>query len=107
MIQELLKKIETRKATIGVIGLGYVGLPLVREFTRGGAKVIGFDVDPKKVRMLKAGRSYIAHIPSETVKDMVRSEYLRRHYDPLSKEVRAEVLESLDLKIYYDHMPPI
>jgi len=73
MIQELLKKIETRKATIGVIGLGYVGLPLVREFTRGGAKVIGFDVDPKKVRMLKAGRSYIAHIPSETVKDMVRS----------------------------------
>jgi hypothetical protein len=38
---------------------------------------------------------------------MVRSEYLRRHYDPLSKEVRAEVLESLDLKIYYDHMPPI
>ena len=71
MLQKLLDKIESRKARIGVIGLGYVGLPLVREFTRGGAKVVGFDVDEKKVKSLLAGRSYIKHIPSSVVKDML------------------------------------
>jgi len=73
MIQELLSKIESKKAVIGVIGLGYVGLPLVREFTRGGMKVLGFDVDPAKVKALLAGRSYIEHIPSAVVKEMVRT----------------------------------
>jgi UDP-N-acetyl-D-glucosamine dehydrogenase len=73
MIQSLLRKIKTNKAVIGVVGLGYVGLPLVREFTRGGANVLGFDVDEKKVKALTAGRSYIEHIPSKVVKDMVKS----------------------------------
>ncbi len=74
MIQSLLENIESRKALIGVVGLGYVGLPLVREFTRGGAKVLGFDVDDKKVKSLLAGKSYIEHIPSDQVKAMVDSE---------------------------------
>ncbi len=69
----LVKKIESNKAVIGVIGLGYVGLPLVREFTSGGAKVIGFDVDPEKVKSLKAGKSYLEHIPSKIVAEMVRT----------------------------------
>ncbi|GAF72844.1 unnamed protein product, partial [marine sediment metagenome] len=73
MIARLLQKIESGKATIGVVGLGYVGLPLVREFTRGGARVIGFDVDPRKVKALMAGRSYIEHIPARAVKEMVKS----------------------------------
>ncbi|MCK4601579.1 MAG: nucleotide sugar dehydrogenase, partial [Phycisphaerae bacterium] len=73
MIKSLLKRIESKEALVGVIGLGYVGLPLVREFTRGGMKVLGFDVDPKKVKALMAGRSYIEHIPSKIVKEMVRS----------------------------------
>lgn len=73
MIKQLLESIESKSAVIGVVGLGYVGLPLVREFTRGGAKVIGFDVDPSKVKALAAGKSYIEHIPSTTVKEMVRS----------------------------------
>ena len=73
MIQQLVRKIETKKAVIGVVGLGYVGLPLVREFTRGGAKVLGFDVDEKKVKSLMAGRSYIEHIPSRVVRNMVKS----------------------------------
>jgi len=73
MIQKLLKKIESKKALIGVVGLGYVGLPLVREFTRGGMKVLGFDVDAKKVKTLTAGRSYIEHIPAKTVREMVKS----------------------------------
>ncbi|KPK83409.1 MAG: UDP-N-acetyl-D-glucosamine dehydrogenase [Phycisphaerae bacterium SM23_33] len=73
MIQKLLKKIESGKAVVGVIGLGYVGLPLVREFTRAGMKVMGFDIDPVKVKALMAGRSYIEHIPSRLIKEMVRS----------------------------------
>ena len=71
MVKDLIARIKNKKALIGVIGLGYVGLPLVREFTRAGMKVLGFDVDDKKVKALKAGRSYIEHIPSQVVKDMV------------------------------------
>ena len=73
MLDPLRTKIENKKAVVGVIGLGYVGLPLAREFTRGGAKVLGFDVDPAKVEALSEGRSYIGHIPSAAVQEMVDS----------------------------------
>jgi len=73
MVEKLVKAIESNTALIGVVGLGYVGLPLVREFTRGGMTVLGFDVDPVKVKALRAGRSYIEHIPAEAVKNMVAS----------------------------------
>jgi UDP-N-acetyl-D-glucosamine dehydrogenase len=73
MIEKLIEKITSRDALIGVIGLGYVGLPLVREFLEGGVRVLGFDVDPAKVETLMAGKSYIEHIPSSTVKEMVQS----------------------------------
>ena len=62
MKQELLSLLESRKATIGIIGLGYVGLPLVLRFGEEGFKVIGFDVDSQKVSKLNAGESYIRHI---------------------------------------------
>lgn len=71
--QVLLDKINNRKAHVGVIGLGYVGLPLVREFCRGGFKVTGFDVDQSKIKALSTGQSYIKHIPSSMVKEMVKS----------------------------------
>jgi len=71
MLKQLLQKIESRKAVIGVIGLGYVGLPLAKEFTRAGMKVLGFDVDPAKVKTLMAGGSYIEHIPPGTIKQML------------------------------------
>ncbi len=73
MVQELLEKIRSKKAVVGIIGLGYVGLPLVREFVRGGMRVMGFDIDPSKVKSLMAGKSYIEHIPSGMVKEMVGS----------------------------------
>jgi len=73
MVENLIEKISSKKALIGVIGLGYVGLPLVREFTRAGLKVLGLDLDPSKVKALNAGRSYIEHIPASVVRDMVRS----------------------------------
>jgi len=66
----LVEKIMVREANIGVIGLGYVGLPLVIEFCRTGFQVTGFDVDIEKVDMLKQGKSYIKHIdPSILVND--------------------------------------
>lgn len=59
---ELKKKIESKAARIGVIGLGYVGLPLVIEFCKAGFNVTGFDVDKEKVKLLLKGKSYIKHI---------------------------------------------
>ena len=63
----LLRAIEGRTARVGVIGLGYVGLPLVELFADGGFPVLGLDVDEVKVGHLRAGRSYIGHIASERV----------------------------------------
>ena len=82
MIKQLLEKIKSRKAVVGVIGLGYVGLPLVREFTRAGVKVLGFDVDDRKVKSLMAGRSYIEHIPSKSIKEMLATKLFRATTDP-------------------------
>ncbi len=67
VLLELLDRIEARKARIGIIGQGYVGLPLSLLFAEHGFPVVGFDVDPAKVDALNAGRSYIAHIGSERV----------------------------------------
>ena len=68
---ELLEKIQTHKATIGVVGLGYVGLPLVLRFGEERFPVIGFDVDPTKVRKLNAGESYIRHIPGTRLQTLI------------------------------------
>lgn len=69
--EALLEKIQDRTITVGVIGLGYVGLPLVREFCNAGVKVIGFDVDQKKVDWLESGKTYIEHLPGKYFKDMI------------------------------------
>lgn len=61
----LLRKIEQQEATIGVVGLGYVGLPLAHAFIGSGYQVLGYDVDPQKTERLNRGESYIEHIPSD------------------------------------------
>jgi len=66
----LLKRIEDRKAVVGVIGMGYVGLPLAHTFCSAGFRVVGFDIDSAKVEALGAGRSYIKHIPSDVIAGM-------------------------------------
>jgi len=68
---KLLKKIEAKKARVGVIGLGYVGLPLVKTFLQKGFRVTGFDIDQKKVDMLNRGKSYIRHISAAELKDFL------------------------------------
>lgn len=67
----LLKKIRNRQAVVGVIGLGYVGLPLLSNFVRVGYRTVGFDVDAHKIQLLAAGESYIRHIDSSAIKQML------------------------------------
>jgi UDP-N-acetyl-D-glucosamine dehydrogenase len=71
---QLARAIQNRTSTIGVIGLGYVGLPLVRTFVQAGFPTLGFDLDQRKVDRLAAGESYIGHLPSEWIAEMVRTE---------------------------------
>src|SRR4051812_15516646 len=67
----LLSRLENRTATIGVVGLGYVGLPLAAVTARAGFKVIGFDVDRSKVEKLKTGRSYIGAVSDEALQSIM------------------------------------
>ena len=73
---DLQQKIEDKSALVGVIGLGYVGLPLISAFTNAGLKCIGYDVDQKKVDELNAGRSYIKHVSSDTVAGWIEKDLL-------------------------------
>jgi len=73
MKNKLISKIKNREATIGIIGLGYVGLPLVLRFAEKSFKVIGFDIDKTKVQKLNNSESYLKHIPSSTITDAVNN----------------------------------
>ena len=66
-LQELGDRIDSRQARIGVIGLGYVGLPLALEFARAGFDVTGLEIDAEKVRLLEEGISYIEDISAEVL----------------------------------------
>src|SRR6185436_16157089 len=68
---ELLDRLNERRAVVGVIGLGYVGLPLAVEFARGGLRVIGFDLDRSRVDLINQGKSYIPDVPTEMVEALV------------------------------------
>jgi UDP-N-acetyl-D-glucosamine dehydrogenase len=68
----ILEKIERREAVIGLIGLGYVGLPLAVEFGKEGYQVIGIDISEEKVHQINAGKSYIPDIPTKDIADLVK-----------------------------------
>jgi len=68
----LLQKLQDRSATLGVIGLGYVGLSLVREFATAGYRIIGIDLNGEKVKRLNSGNSYVMDVPSSDVAEWVR-----------------------------------
>ena len=78
LADDFVRMIAERKAVVGIVGLGYVGLPLVREFCAAGFKVIGFDVDARKVAMLKAGKTYIRHLPARSFHELIK----RRCFSP-------------------------
>jgi UDP-N-acetyl-D-glucosamine dehydrogenase len=65
------RKIEDKTVRLGILGLGYVGLPLAREFANAEIKVLGFDIDDRKVKVLNAGKSIIKNVPDSEVKKIV------------------------------------
>ena len=79
--QELLRKIADKSAVVGIVGLGYVGLPLAVEMAEAGYKTIGFDVQAKKVELVNAGHNYIGDIVGDKLKNMVETGFLRATSD--------------------------
>src|SRR5882724_11356855 len=89
----LLHKVEAKSARVVVIGIGYVGLPLVAEFARAGFRTTGLDKDPEKVRLLNAGESYIADVPTGDLAPHVKSRMLSATVDPaILREADAVVV---------------
>ncbi len=70
---ELLSKIADKTATVGIVGLGYVGLPLAVEIARSGYRTIGFDVQEKKVQLVNSGHNYIGDVVNSALADVVKS----------------------------------
>ena len=64
----LIRRLEEKKSVVGIVGLGYVGLPLVLRFAEEGYRVLGIDIDPAKVRKLNRGETYIKHIPASAIR---------------------------------------
>jgi len=77
----LQRKIENKSARIGIVGLGYVGLPLAVEFAHAGFKVVGIDVDQRKVRSVNAGTSHIEDVATETLAPLVKRGLIRAQAD--------------------------
>src|SRR6266478_1359659 len=104
---DFIERIQAHKARIGVVGLGYVGLPLVLRFGEERFPVLGFDVDPIKVRKLNAGESYIRHIPAERVQILLKEKQFEATSDfsrlaeadciiPVSSTRAAELVKLLE-----------
>jgi len=87
--QALIRKLKDGKARIGVVGLGYVGLPLVDVFGRAGFSVVGIDVDANKIEALRKGKSYIEDVPSARIAALVRKGALHATTD-------FSIVETLD-----------
>src|SRR6185503_10004881 len=78
----LLDRIERRTARIGIIGMGYVGVPLAVEFAKAGFRVLGFDVSDRVVKLINDGKSHIADVPSATIAALVKDGRLEASADP-------------------------
>jgi UDP-N-acetyl-D-glucosamine dehydrogenase len=88
----LLERIRTKQAKVGVIGLGYVGLPLAVEFARHGFEVTGFDIDQQKAGAINAGRSYIPDVPEQDLGAAVTAGKLRATSD-MSQLAQMDVID--------------
>ena len=81
MKENLLKKIENKEIVVGVVGLGYVGLPLAVEKAKAGFKTIGFDVQDKKVELVNQGHNYIGDVVDNDLKQLVEKGMLKATTD--------------------------
>src|SRR5689334_23424675 len=91
----LLQRINDRKATVGIIGLGYVGLPLAVEFAKGGFKVIGYDVSERVTRNLMEGRSHIQDVPSADVAKLVKQQL----FEATTDESRLKEADAISIAV--------
>jgi UDP-N-acetyl-D-glucosamine dehydrogenase len=91
MAQSLEQAIRNKKAVVGIVGLGYVGLPLIRAFIAAGYRTMGFDVDRTKIERLLAGQSYIGHIPSQWISECIES----RKFTPTADMTRLAEADAL------------
>src|SRR5438128_30422 len=82
LADQLKSRLELRTARICIVGLGYVGLPLAETFATGEFPVLGFDVDVEKIKKLKIGQSYIGHISSERIGELVGTGRFEATSDP-------------------------
>ncbi|MBI5849621.1 MAG: nucleotide sugar dehydrogenase [Planctomycetes bacterium] len=80
--QALLAKLEKRTATVGVVGLGYVGLPLLHAMHEGGFRAVGYDIDQRKVEMLRRGETYLHHLGTEIATTLSRSKRFHATSNP-------------------------
>jgi UDP-N-acetyl-D-glucosamine dehydrogenase len=92
MKSQLIDKLTSKKAVIGIVGLGYVGLPLMLRYCEVGYRVVGFDIDQTKIETLNRGESYIEHISAQRIKAVVG-----RNFEPTSDFSRASEVDALIL----------
>jgi UDP-N-acetyl-D-glucosamine dehydrogenase len=92
---QLIGKIEKRTACIGVVGLGYVGLPLALEFARAGFKVIGYDVSERVVKALMSGKSHIQDVPSAELERLVKS----GKFEATTDEARMKEMDAVSIAV--------
>ncbi|HCU13354.1 MAG TPA: UDP-N-acetyl-D-glucosamine dehydrogenase, partial [Gemmatimonadetes bacterium] len=92
---QLLAKIENRSACIGVVGLGYVGLPLALEFARAGFKVIGYDVSERVVGLLMSGKSHIQDVPSTELARLVKA----GKFEATTDEARMKEMDAVSIAV--------
>jgi UDP-N-acetyl-D-glucosamine dehydrogenase len=93
--EQLLGKIDKRTACVGVVGLGYVGLPLALEFARAGFKVIGYDVSDRVVKALMSGKSHIQDVPSEEVARLVKA----GKFEATTEESRMHEMDAISIAV--------
>ncbi len=90
-VAALKTRLDKKTAQVGVIGLGYVGLPLALAFARNGFRTTGFDIDPAKVEKLQAGQTYIRHIPPATISEQVE----KKRFEATSAFTRLREMDAI------------
>ena len=107
MSESLIRKIAEQKAVIAVVGMGYVGLPLVLNFGKRGFKTLGLDIDPRKTESLNRGESYIEHIDGAQIKALRESGHLEASTDMSRAKEADAVIICVPTPLNHHHEPDL